>query len=150
MESTESAPAPGLRVSKLVPPWAACQSKHMSSWEAPAPPASAAALEPFAPEVIPTTHIPRQGDAAIVEQAGEHGERGDRQRLIDKRFLGVNRCRRAAAWQGVFFLIQHLRKQLGHDAQPVFTPAVARVQGLTEDEFTPENDWNEILTVALM
>ena len=74
------------------------------------------------------------GDAAIAEHAGEHGQCGDRQRLIDKRFLGVDRRRGAAARQGVFFLIQHLRKQLGHDAQPVFTPAVARVQGLTEDE----------------
>jgi hypothetical protein len=50
VESTESAPAPGLSI-ETGAPLAACQSKHMSSWEAPAPPASAAALEPFAPEV---------------------------------------------------------------------------------------------------
>jgi hypothetical protein len=38
----------------------------MSSWEAPAPPASAAALEPFAPEVIPTTRIPRHGHLCLL------------------------------------------------------------------------------------
>jgi hypothetical protein len=69
-----------------------------------------------------------EGDAALAEQAGEHGERSDRQRLINKRFLGVDRRRGAAAWQRVFFLVQHLRKQLGHGPQPVFMQTVACMQ----------------------
>ena len=38
----------------------------MSSWEAPAPPASAAALEPLAPEVIRTTRISRHGHLCLL------------------------------------------------------------------------------------
>ena len=65
------------------------------------------------------------GDAAVAEEAGEHGERGDRQGLIDVRFLRVDRRGSAATRQWVLFLVQHLREELGDGPQPLLTPTVA-------------------------
>ena len=74
------------------------------------------------------------GDAAVAEEAGDHGERGDRQGLVDERFLRVDRRSGAAARQRVFLLAHHLWEQLGDNPQSFLGPFVSGIQGLTEDE----------------